>query len=168
MSFCYVPKATNKKDITIIGKSVGQWRLKHTELYVEDVAYMTGLSRKTIEAFEAGGNTTLKNLLEITTALGAHPKEFFDVDFPLQPKFPLPAKRKERHLVSSRIRKAILETSLFEVGKEVKEIQLYLSDSYNIDVDSTIISVVLKRLSDEGLLKYKKSGRNNIYYKKKR
>lgn len=168
MSFCYVPKANNKIDISSIGKSVNKWRVQNTELSIEDIAYMTGLARRTIENFECGNNITLKSFIEISVALGKHPKHFLSEDLVLEPKFKLSAKRQERHLVSSRLRKLINETDFFNQELAVKEVQQHLLERFNIEVNSTIISVVLKRLVQQGILKYRKEGRNNLYSKKRR
>ena len=136
------------------------------ELSIEDVASMTGFARNTITAAEKGSNTDTSHLIEIAKAIGVHPMELLNVPFEIRPRFKLSPKRLDQNRLTLRLNK-LSSTSFFDKPKLVSEVILHLQQEYEIKVNSTHASVVLKRLVSDGVLKYTKSGRQNNYSKRK-
>ncbi len=157
----------NKKDLKKIGKQVAALRAA-TEFSIEDIAFMTGFTRKTIVAIENGSNTDISHIIEIAKAIGVHPAEIFNLEFEIKPRFKLSPQRLNSTLLTKRIRKLAIETDFFISPKQVSDVLTYLLEEYKIKAQSTNTSVVLKRLVTEGKLSFQKSGRNNVYTKRKK
>ena len=156
----------NKKDLRRIGKKVQALRAD-TEFNVEDIAYMTGFTRKTIVAIENGSNTDISHIIEVAKAIGVQPKDVFDIEFDIKPRFKLSPQRLNSNLLTKRLTKLVNETNFFNSPQPVSAVIDQLLEEYHITTESTKVSVVLKRLANEGKLTFQKSGRNNIYSRKK-
>ena len=156
----------NKKDLIKIGKCV-KMLLAKTDFSVEDIAYMTGFTRKTINAILNGSNTDLSHIIEVAKAIGVQPMEIFNIEFDLKPRFKLSPQRLNRNLLTKRLKRIAEETDFFITPKLVKDVRIYLADEFSVTTDSTNVSVVLKRLVNDGKLIFKKSGRKNSYFKKR-
>jgi transcriptional regulator with XRE-family HTH domain len=155
----------NKKFTTKIGFRLKEER-EAKKLDIEDIAEMTGFSANTVRAIENGRECNISYLVEIAFAIGVHPKEIFDVDFIIKPRYKLSAKRKEKTRLTSRINE-LLHSNFFSTPKFVKDVLHVLVNEYKTKTTASSISVILLRLVEQGYLAKKKQGRQNLYYTKK-
>ena len=160
-------KYHNIKETKKLGNRIKDLRLI-SEFSIEDIASMTGFARQTITSVENGGNTDSSHLIEIAKAIGVHPKELFNFDLELKPRYKLSPNRINSNLLTLRLNKLCSGTDFFKNPKFVSEVCSYLLGEFKIKSDSTKVSVVLKRLVNDGKLIYSKNGRKNIYVKKKK
>lgn len=167
MSFCSMRNYQNKKDLKKIGKQVQALR-ETTDFTIEDISDMTGFTRKTIVSIENGGNSDLSHIIEIAKAIGVHPKEIFNIPFDIKPRYKLSPQRLNSNLLTKRLNKISTATDFFNTPRLVSEVINYFLEEFNLKVESTKVSVVLKRLTSEGKLTYNKLGRKNVYYKRKK
>jgi transcriptional regulator with XRE-family HTH domain len=159
-----VAKYQNKKETLKVGKQIRKLRLENNFLE-DDIAFMTGFAKTTISSIEDGSNTDTSHLIEIAKAIGVHPMELFNVPFEIKPRHKLPSNKVNRVFLTSRI-KTLVKSDFFKTPKLVKDVVEFLSEEVNLKIDSTKVSVILKRQFDEGKLKYIKQGRKNLYSKK--
>ena len=160
-------KYHNIRETRKLGSRIKELRLAN-EFNVEDIASMTGFARQTIASIENGSNANSSYLIEIAKAIGVHPMEIFNFAVELRPRFKLSPNRINSNLLTLRLHKLCSETDFFKTPKLVSEVCNYLLSEFKIKSNSTKVSVVLKRLVNEGKLQYSKSGRKNIYTKKKK
>lgn len=151
----------NKKETKKIGEHIRDLRIKH-EFNIEDISAMTGFSRSTITAVENGAETNTSHLIEIAKAIGIHPKQLFDLEFEIKPRYKQSQKRKDQKRLTAKIRTLII-SGYFREGVVVNDLRTYLSENKRIKVSAGQLSVVLLRLVKEGYLKSVKSGRKNLY-----
>ncbi len=137
------------------------------KLSIEDVSSMTGFDRKTIKAIESGNNADTSHLIEIAKAIGVHPKDLFDVQMDLKPRYKLPLKRLAKSNLTSHVTQLALQTNFFDQPKFVKDVLYYLNTELNLKAESVHVSVILKRLSDTGVLRFTKKDRFNCYSRNK-
>lgn len=159
-------KYQNKKDTKKVGERIKELRLNNN-LMQDDIATMTGFAKSTIASIERGVNTDISHLIEVAKAIGVHPKEVFNIAFEIKPRYKLSPNKINRILTTSRIRE-LIKSTFFKSPRLVKDVVNYLTEETGLKVSSTHVSVVLKRLTQEGKLKYKKQGRNNLYSIKKK
>lgn len=152
----------NKKETKKVGLRIQSLRLSK-ELTIEDVASMTGFDRKTIKSVEAGNNADTSHLIEIAKAIGVHPKELFDVPMEIKPRYKLSPRRLANNKLTNQVTKLALESNFFDKPKFVKDVLAYLFEEFNLKAESVHVSVILKRISDGGQLKFTKVGRSNYY-----
>lgn len=162
-----MPHYHNKKETKKIGKRIQDLR-KGKSLSIEDVAEMTGFTRGLINAVEDGKNTDTSHLVEIAKAIGVHPMEIFNVPFDIKPRFKLSPKRQQRDFLTQKIRYLFSNTDFFNSQRFVADVMQKLTEDFEINPNSTIVSVVLKRLVNENKLSAQKSGRRNSYFKKRK
>lgn len=155
----------NKKFTTKIGFRLKEER-EAKKWDVEDIAEMTGFSANTVRAIENGRECNISYLVEIALAIGIHPKEIFDVDFVIKPRYKLSAKRKEKTRLTSRINE-LLHSNFFSSPKFVKDVLQVLVNEYKTKTTASSVSVILLRLVEQGYLIKKKQGRQNLYVTKK-
>ncbi len=136
------------------------------DLTIEDVSSMTGFTRNTLKSIENGQNTDTSHLIEIAKAIGVHPKDFFDIQFEIKPRYNLSPQRLSRNQLTTKITKLVEETDFFDAPKLVGDLLEYLEEEKGIKANSIHASVVLKRLVEKEVLEFKKEGRQNKYYKK--
>lgn len=162
-------KYHNIKETKKIGAHIEKLR-KDRDLSIGDIAQMTGFANSSISSVENGGETDTSHLIEIAKAIGVHPSELFDITFEIKPRFKLDPNRQKRNLLTSRIKKIYENTNFFDKPRFVSDVASYMEEIYKIKSGSasTSISIVLKRLSDKGYLKYSKAGRRNQYVKNKK
>jgi transcriptional regulator with XRE-family HTH domain len=160
-----VAKYQNKKETQKIGRQIRKLRIDNN-LLEDDIAFMTGFAKTTISSIEDGSNTDTSHLIEIAKAIGVHPMELFNVPFDIKPRHKLPSNKINRVFLTSRI-KTLVDSGFFKTPKLVKDVVEFLSQEAKVKVDSTKVSVILKRQSDEGKLKFIKQGRKNLYSKKR-
>lgn len=152
---------TIKKLLVTIGNKIQQQRLSQ-DLQPEDVAEMTGLTAATIRNIENGNETYLSNFLSVCLAIHMHPKEILDMEITIKPLFELSQPRKEKTRLTPRIDN-FLETDFFKIERTANEVVEELSLLYKIKTKTPIVSVILNRKVDEGMLKVRKKGRFNVY-----
>lgn len=157
----------NKKETKKIGQRIQDLR-EEKELSIEDVASMTGFTWKTIKAVESGANADTSHLIEIGKAIGVHPKELFDVPMEIKARYKLSPKRLASNKLTHRITKLATEGNFFDKPRFVKDVISQLKEDFDIDANTAHVSMVLKRLSKAGALKYSKAGRLNHYIKGKK
>ena len=154
----------NTKEVLKIGEQITKLR-ESKNFSVEDIAAMTGFSRSTISRVEKGNESNTTHLIEIAKAIGVHPKEVFNVDFEIKPRFKLSGKRKEQQKLTMRIR-TLISSGFFRSPKSVSDVSAVLKESSNIKANGVHLSGILRRFSSEGRLKYAKIGRKNVYSNK--
>ncbi|MDB5199260.1 MAG: hypothetical protein JWO92_1223 [Chitinophagaceae bacterium] len=159
-------KFHNKKETEKIGKCIRELRILN-EFEIEDVVSMTGFTRKTLISIEKGSNTDISHVIEIAKAIGVHPMEIFNTPFIIKSRYKLSPKRLIKSKLTLRINKLYSETDFFKTPKYVSDVLTYLTEEYKIKTNSTLISVILKRLVTEDKLQYSKHGRRNVYKKQK-
>jgi transcriptional regulator with XRE-family HTH domain len=162
-----VAKFHNKKETNRVGTHVKKLR-EEKEFTIEDISDMTGFARNTIISFEKGANTDTSHLIEIAKAIGVHPKELLDIPFDIKPRYKLSPKRIARNRLTLKINKLYSATKFFEEPRFVRDVIAHLSDYSDIKATSAHTSSVLKRMADEGKLRFIKVGRQNKYIQKKK
>ena len=160
-------KYRNKIETVKIGKRIQHFR-EVAELSISDVADMTGFTYPTIASIEGGEESTISYIIEICKAIGVHPSELFNMPFSLKPRNKLSPQKAERIFLTQRITALNKDSDFFDTPRFVRDVLLYLNDEFEIKANSTSVAVVLKRLADSGKLKIKKSGRQNLYQRRKR
>jgi len=163
--FLGVKRFHNKRDLRRVGVHIRSLR-ESKEFSVEDVAAMTGFDRNTITAIEKGSNTDLSHLIEVAKAIGVVPMKLLDEPFDLRPRYKLPPNRVAAQRLTLRLNR-LVATDFFDKPRLVRDVVVYFQEEYNVTPNPTHVSVILKRLVSEGVLKYRKVGRNNSYSKKK-
>ncbi|MGF7232615.1 MAG: helix-turn-helix domain-containing protein [Arachidicoccus sp.] len=139
-------------------------------LEIEDVAGKTGFHRNVIISIENGSNTDISHIAAIAFALDLHPKVLFDVDVEIKSRFKLSVTRREKSRLTSRITD-LYSNGFFNLAKTSKDVHIALKESHSnsSSFDTKSISVILKRLCDNGKLEFsKKDGTRYNYYKKKK
>ena len=142
---------------------------ERVSLEIEDIAELTGFHRNVIIGIENGNNTDVSHIVEIGFALGLHPKSLFDISLKIKPRFSLSATRKEKSRLTSRI-KTLYHKGFFNLPKSTSEVYRELNNQFDkaIKTDTKSLSVILNRLSENGLLTVsKKDGKRFNYYRKK-
>lgn len=163
-----MPKYPSKYVIKEVGKRLQEGRIAQ-ELNIEDVAAMTGLTRGTIEAVEAGNDSHHSTIIEYSFALGLHLKELYDFVMNTKPRYSLPATRLEKTRITFRIRK-LLSSDFFKAPQSSTSVSTEINDLYNISTKPKDTYNILKRLANEGHLQMTKEGRQTFFQltKKKR
>ena len=159
-------KYQNKEETKKLGRQIRKLRIEKG-FSIEDIAAMTGFARTTISSIENGSNTDTSHLIEIAKAIGVHPTELFKIPFEIKPRNKLSPNKTNRISLTSKI-KILLQADFFGTPKLVNDVVEFLLSETNLPINSTHVSVILKRLCDDGKLKYIKKGRKNLYSKKKR
>jgi transcriptional regulator with XRE-family HTH domain len=166
LSICRVRKYYDEKSLKQIGSNIRELRKDHG-YSLEDLAALTGFTVNTISSVENGGDTTVSYFIAICQALDVHPKQVLDIDLRLQSRFQLPPSRRNRSLLTNRIKKLVNETDFFDEPKLVISVVNEFVQHYGFNPDPSEVSTALKKLSIEGKLTFKKSGRKNLYTRKK-
>jgi len=160
--FLLVAKYQNKEETEKIGKQISKLR-KSKSLSQDEVAFMSGFAKSTIANIEKGSNTDISHIIEIAKAIGIQPREIFDIEFQLSPRYKLSPDKANKLRLTEKISNLITDNVFFKTPKFVKDVILELKNDTDIKIDSTHVSVTLIRFSSEGKLKYGKVGRNNFY-----
>lgn len=154
-------KYHNRKETRRVGQQIKQLRLKYG-WNIEDISEMTGFSRSTISAVEKGAETDTTHLIEIAKAIGVQPSQIFNISFDLRPRYKLSQKRKDQKKLTLKIR-GMIEAGFFKEPHIVNDVREQLFGQQKLKVSAAQISVVLLRLTKEGILRASKSGRKNLY-----
>ncbi len=154
-------KYHNRKETKRIGQQIKQLRLKYG-WNVEDISEMTGFSRSTISSIEKGAETDTTHLIEIAKAIGVQPSQIFNILFDLKPRYKLSQKRKDQKKLTLKIR-GMTEAGFFKEPRIVNDVREQLLGQQKLKVSAAQISVVLLRLTKEGILQASKKGRKNLY-----
>ncbi|HEY0669331.1 MAG TPA: helix-turn-helix transcriptional regulator [Sphingobacteriaceae bacterium] len=164
VSICDVAKYRDNGFIRKVGMRIREAR-ERKKLSLEDLAFMTGFTIANLGEIERGEvNTDISHIAAIGQALGLHPMKILDVDMELIPRFELPPNRENRASTTLRI-KELAETDYFTSPRTVTAVIDYVKDMSGVSLESSPVSGVLKNLVEEGVLEYRKSGRNHIYKK---
>jgi transcriptional regulator with XRE-family HTH domain len=135
---------------------------------LDDVADMTGFTQSLLSAIENGAETGISHLIEIAKAIGVHPKDLLDIQIDIKPRFTLSPKRKERNRLTYSITKLCDETDFFETARFTRDVVEHLRIESKIKANAVSVAVILKRLTDSGILKFNTIGRQKQYFKKKK
>lgn len=154
-------KYHNRKETKRVGQHIKQLRLKYG-WNIEDISEMTGFSRSTISAVEKGAETDTTHLIEIAKAIGVQPTQIFNISFDVKPRYKLSQKRKDQKKLTLKIR-GMIETGFFKEPRIVNDIREQLFGQQKLKASAAQISVVLLRLTKEGILRASKNGRKNLY-----
>lgn len=154
----------NKRDTKRVGEQIKLLR-KRRGWNIEDISAMTGFARSTITSIENGAETDTTHLIEIAKAIGVHPTEIFNIPIELRPRYKLPGKRKEQLRLTQKIN-MLVEQGYFSSPRFVNQVRSALHENFSTKANPVSISGVLLRLAGEGVLKYSKSGRKNLYVAK--
>lgn len=146
-----------------VGAKIRQRRL--AKMYSQkDVADLTGLSVNTISAIENGANFTAHNFYLLFNALEIHPRDLYDIDVELEPKYVLPPKSQTRIEISSNLENLVVRSDFFEEPKRVAEVL------HELELDPSLsknFSVYLSAYCRKGKLVVLQDGKVNRYQKKK-
>lgn len=157
-----MPKYHNKEDVIKVGKQIRKLRVSNN-LTIEDVASATGFATSTISGIENGNNTDTSHLLEIAKAIKVHPTQLFDIDIELESRNSSQLNNKTRNFLTHKLAEVVTNKTFFHTPRLVADVIAYIRINYNIESNSTHVSVVLKRLANQTLLKVEKKGRKNLY-----
>ncbi|MHB1177602.1 MAG: helix-turn-helix domain-containing protein [Daejeonella sp.] len=158
-------KYFDKFSLSQIGDRIRKYRKKHG-YSLEDVSAMTGFSINTISSIENGGDTYISYCIAICQALEVNPTELFEIELDLKPRYELPPDRRNRALTTLRVNQ-LLDSGFFSTPKLVVFVVEEFAAVYGVQPDSAEVSTALKKLANDGKLNYTKSGRKNLYVKKK-
>ncbi|WP_163516799.1 helix-turn-helix domain-containing protein [Gelidibacter japonicus] len=137
-------------------------------LSIEDVIYMTEISKSSIIKIEKGEAKNIDLYVEYAKAVQYPLETLIDFKIPLKPKKELPKDRKEATKLTAKIREHIVNSNFLEVGKTVANIKTELLRINVIDqfVTSTAIAGVMRNLKQDELVKTgEKVGRKEVYLK---
>lgn len=158
-------KYFDETSVKQIGERIRMYR-KDNGYSLEDISAMTGFSVNTISSIENGGDTYISYFIAICQALGVSPAELFSIDLKLKPRFELPPDRRSRALTTLRVNQ-LFDSGFFETPKLVVSVVEEFALTYGIQPESSEVSTALKKLANDGRLEFTKSGRRNLYVKKK-
>lgn len=132
---------------------------------IADIVTMTGVSRSSIINIENGSVTNIDFIIEYAKAVKYPLETLKDFGIKLEPLHVLDLTNKTN--LTSKIRKYIIDSDFLKKGNEVAEIREELLRKKLIDesVGSTAIAGVMRNLLNDEVVKAKKSGRKNLYYK---
>ena len=148
-----------------IGEQIRGYR-RERGYSLEDVSSMTGFSVNTLSSIENGGDTYISYCMAICQALEVPPSELFDIKLELKPRYELPPDRRNRVLTTMRVNQ-LLESGFFASPKFVVSVVEEFEQTYGVQPDSSEVSTALKKLTKDGKLEFTKSGRRNLYVKKR-
>ena len=158
-------KPIDEKYLVELAERVRKKR-KELDFSLEDVSAMTGLTVNTLSSIENGGDTSISNYLAICQAIKLIPRNLFDIEMVLEPRFALPPDRKKRILTTRRILE-ITDNGFFSSPRLVNAVIEEFYESYGVQPPSSEVSTALKKLALAGRLEYTKAGRKNLYKEKK-
>lgn len=155
-------KYRDNEFIKKVGTRIREAR-ERKRLSLEDMAFMTGFTITTLGGIERGEvNTDISHIAAIGQALGSAPMTLLDVGIDLRPRFELPPNRENRPGTRMRI-KELADTGYFASPRTVTAVVDYVKKHSGVSLKSSPVSGALKNLVAEGLLEYKKTGRNHVY-----
>ncbi len=154
-------KTAKNKALQAVGKKIKEERLRQN-LEIADISDQTGLHYNTIRKMEGGHDVLLSSFVEVCFSLKLHPKNIFEVDLDIEPKFDLSPSRREKSRLTSRI-KDLLNKGFFTSWRGTRDVVQELNKGYALQADSKNISSIMKRLVLDHYLKLKKEGRKNLY-----
>ena len=146
-------------------------KLKREEIgySIQDIVYMTGLSKSTILKIEKGDAKIIDFYVEYAVCVGYALATLTDFNIDLIPINILPSERKEKVNLTSKIRKLIIQSDFIKSGKSVLDIKNELIDKQLVDgnkITSTEIAGVMRNFVNDRLIRIeKKDGRKNVYIK---
>ncbi|MGV8815354.1 MAG: helix-turn-helix domain-containing protein [Gelidibacter sp.] len=150
-----------------LGSKLKSYRLEKY-LSIEDVIYMTEISKSSILKIEKGEAKNIDLYVEYAKAVQYSLETLIDFKIPLKPKKELPKERKEATKLTAKIREHILNANFLKVGKTVADIKTELLRINAIDkvITSTAIAGVMRNLKqDELITTGEKIGRKEVYLK---
>lgn len=153
----------NKGLLKKLGSRIKSEREKR-RLEIKDVSYLTGFTDLTIKNIENGEETTISYFVEICKAMAIHPRDVFDLEISMQPRYILSPNRVEKTRLTSRIMHYI-DKGYFIEERSAKDVLDQLFQDYKINTTTSAISVILKRLAEDGFLILKKRKARNFYKK---
>ncbi len=121
-------KYHNKEFTKKVGAKIKKER-EHAKLEIEDISEMTGFHRNVILSIERGANTDISHITEIAFALNIHPKELFNIEVIIKPRFKLSAVRQEKSRLTTRILE-LYSSGFFNTWRTSKEVQIELVDRF--------------------------------------
>lgn len=154
-------KTAKNKALEAVGKEIKKQR-KRQNLEIADISDQTGLHYNTIVKMEAGYDVLLSNFIEVCFALNLHPKNIFEVDLDVRPRFKLSPTRREKSRLTTRI-KDLLNKDFFKSWRGTRDIVEELKVKFDLQADSKNVSSIMRRLHLDHHLTLKKEGRKNFY-----
>ena len=135
---------------------------------IEDIVYMTGISKSTVIKIEKGEAKIIDNYVEYAKAVKYPLATLNDFKIPLIPLNKLPNDRLEAVNLTAKIREHIVRSNFLNKGKTVAEIkdELIKLRLVSKDIKSVAIAGVMRNLKDDGLVTTgDKIGRKEVYLK---
>ena len=154
-------KTAKNKALEALGKKIEKER-KRLNIEIADISDQTGLHYNTVANMEDGNDVLLSSFIEVCFALEIHPKNIFNIDLDVAPKYTLSPSRREKSRLTSRI-KDLLNKEFFQSWRGARDVVQKLNKDFQLEVDSKNVSSILRRLVREQKLKLKKKGRKNYY-----
>lgn len=151
---------------TLLGERLKEKRIS-LNLTRSDISLMTTIAENTINNIEKGTTTNIDYYVEYAKSVQYPLETLNDFKIKLIPINKLPKERQLTSSLTSKIREHIVNSKFLKGGKEVAEIREELLRKKLIDesVDSTAIAGVMRNLLNDEVMKAKKSGRKNLYWK---
>ncbi len=152
-----------------IGSKLKYYRLKKL-FSIDDIAYMTGVSRSSVIKVEAGTAKDIDSYINYGKAVEYPLETLNDFNIPLKPINNLPEDRLKSLNLTAKIRQHIVNTNFLSKGKVVSEIKAELLRLNLIpeELKSVDIGGVMRNLKDDGIVTTgKKLAKKLVYFKSK-
>lgn len=132
-----------------------------------DISVMTTISENTISSIEKGITTNIDYYVEYAKSVQYPLETLVDFNIKLVPINKLSQEQQMTSNLTAKIRKYIVSSNFLKDGKEVADIRNELLRRKLIDesVNSTAIAGVMRNLLNDEVVKARKSGRKNLYWK---
>lgn len=151
---------------TLLGEKLMKKRID-LNLTRNDISVMTTISENTINSIEKGVTTNIDYYVEYAKSVQYPLETLSDFNIKLVPINKLSKEQQMTSNLTAKIRVHIIKNNFLKGGKEVAEIreELLRKKLINESVDSTAIAGVMRNLLNDEIVKAKKSGRKNLYWK---
>ena len=151
-----------------LGSKLKYYRLKKN-YSLDDIAYLTGISRSSIIKVEAGKAKDIDSYINYGKAVEYPLETLTDFEIPLIAVNKLPEDRLKSLNLTAKVREHIVSTDFLTTGKVVAEIreELLRLNVIPEELKSVTIAGVMRNLTDDGLVTIgDKVGRKVVYLKK--
>lgn len=150
-----------------LGSNLKYYRLKK-HFSIDDIAYMTGVSRSSIIKVEAGKAKDIDSYINYGKAVEYPLETLTDFNIPLKPRNELPEDRLRSLNLTAKVKDHIINTNFLITGKVVAEIreELLRLNVIPEEIKSVDIGGVMRNLKDDGIVTIgEKIGRKIVYFK---
>lgn len=150
-----------------LGTKLKYYRLKK-HFSIDDIAYMTGVSRSSVIKVEAGKAKDIDSYINYGKAVEYPLETLTDFNIPLKPINELPEDRLKSLNLTAKVREHIVNNDFLSKGKVVAEIkeELLRLNLIPEELKSVDVGGVMRNLKDDGIVTIgEKVGRKIVYLK---